>query len=171
MDNVYHFLCKLRHFPSLESLEIFKFFRRDPISVVHISLINDKLRAELISHFLLKLFQDIGTHRSGISEPVYIFFPCHLIKDQCELVKKCSKSYYIHIIMGIQKSAEAIHGMCTCCRLTHIKSDLRFYIFPVIDNCIVHMHRIPHDICKKAYRILMELFRRADHNISFIFIV
>ena len=61
--------------------------------------------------------------------------------------------------------------MCPCCRLAHIKGDLRLYILPVIDNSIVHMYRVPHDICKKTYRILMKLFCRTDHHISGFFII
>ena len=81
-------------------------------------------------------------------------------------MEKCGKSYYIYVIMGLQESAETFQRMRTCCRLAHIKGDLRLYILPVVDNCIVHMYRIPHDVCKKTYGILVEFFCRSDHNIS-----
>ena len=60
MDNVYHLFGKLRHFPSLECLEILEFFRRNAVGVVHVALVDDVFRAEGITHLFFKLFQHIG---------------------------------------------------------------------------------------------------------------
>ena len=61
--------------------------------------------------------------------------------------------------------------MFSCFRLTNIKSNLRFNIFPVIYHCIIHMNRIPHNVCKKTYCILVKKFCRFDHYISGCFII
>ena len=56
MDNVYHLFGKFRNFSALERLEILEFFR-DGIryAVVHIALVNNVFRAELVAHFFFKL--------------------------------------------------------------------------------------------------------------------
>ena len=61
--------------------------------------------------------------------------------------------------------------MRSCRRLTYIKSDLRLYILPFVYHCIVHMYRIPHDVCKKTYCIFVKFLRRLDHDISTLRIV
>ena len=71
-------------------------------------------------------------------------------------MEKCSKTHYIHILMGFQETAETFQRILSCGRLTYVKGHLRLHVLPVVDNCIVHMNRIPHNICKKAYGILMK---------------
>ena len=61
--------------------------------------------------------------------------------------------------------------MCSCRRLAYIKRNLRLHILPVIDHCIVHMYRIPHDVCKKTYCIFVKFLCMLDHNISTLRIV
>ena len=55
MCDIHHLLCKLCHFPALKCLKILKFFGRHAVSIVHIALVDNKLRAEPIAHFLFKL--------------------------------------------------------------------------------------------------------------------
>lgn len=52
-----------------------------------------------------------------------------------------------------------------CLRLTYIKGDLLFKISPAVGDCIVHVHRIPHDVSQEAYRIVMEFFCSVDDHI------
>ena len=170
MYNINHLFCKFCNFSSLECLEITEFFRWNTISIIHISLINNKFRTEFITHFFFKLLQNIWTYRCGISIPVYIFFSCKLIKNQCELMEECSKTHYIYIWMCFQETAQSFQRKLSCKRLAYIKSHLRLYIFPVIYNCIVHMNRIPHNISKEAYCIIMER-NCINHYISTFLII
>ena len=156
MNDIYHLFCKKGNLSALECLEITEFPGRNAICIVHISLIDNVFRTERIACFLFKLFQNIRAYRCRISVPVHIFFSCHLVKDQRKLVEKCCKTYYIHILMGFQETTETFHRILSCGRLAHVKGHLRLHILPVIDNCIVHMNRIPHNIRKKAYSILMK---------------
>ena len=63
---------------------------------------------------------------------------------------------HIYIWMFFNEFAETLHGIGMCLWLTDIKSDLMFYIFPVVGHGIVHMYRIPHDIGEEAYGIFMK---------------
>ena len=171
MNNIYHFFGKLRYFSSLECLEIFKFFRRDSVCIVHISLVNDIFRSERITHFFLKLLQNIWADRCRIAKPVYIFLSCKLIKYKGKLMEKCSETHNIHIFMGIQESAQTFQRMSFCFWLAHIKCDLWLYIFPVIYYCIIHVYRVPHNICQKAYSVFMKQLCRSDHYITCFFLI
>ena len=53
---------------------------------------------------------------------------------------------------------QALHGIFMCFRLPYVKRNLMFEIFPVICHRIVHMYRIPDNICQKAYCIFMKRF-------------
>ena len=64
---------------------------------------------------------------------------------------------------------QTLHTEFVSLWLTHIKSNLMLYIFPVIDNGIVHMYRIPHDISQKTYGIIMERNGRSNGHISCLF--
>ena len=86
-------------------------------------------------------------------------------------MEKRRKTHHIYIFMAFEITAEAFQRMCSCRRLTYIKSDLRLYILPVVYHCIVHMYRIPHDVCKKTYCIFVKFLRRLDHDISTLRIV
>ena len=88
MGNIHHLFYDFHHFPVLESQKILIFFRRYPVLVIVISLINDIFRTEGIPNLPLKLFQNMGTHGRGISIPVHIFFPKLLIKNKRKLMKE-----------------------------------------------------------------------------------
>jgi len=171
MDNVYHLLCKLCNLAALECLEVLEFLGWNAVGIVHVALVDNVFRAEWIADLFFELLQHIWTDRCGITEPVHIFLPCQLIKDQGELMEKGGEAYHIHILVGIKESAEALQGMSSCFWLAHIKGDLRLYIFPVVYHCIVHMYRIPHNISQEADGILMERFYRCNYHISARFII
>ena len=84
-------------------------------------------------------------------------------------MEKSSKSYDIYILMCVQKSAQTLHRICSCFRLTHIKCDLWFHILPFIYYCIVHMYRIPHNICQETYRIFMKWLCSSEYYITCFF--
>ena len=170
MYNVYHLFSKFCNFSSLERLEITEFLGRNTVRIIHISLVDNKLRTEFITHFFLKLLQDIWAYRCGISIPVYIFFSCKLIEDQGKLMEECSETYYIYIWVCFQETAQSFQRKLSCKRLAHVKSHLRLYIFPVIYNCVVHMNRIPHNVSKEAYCIIMERNGINDHISAFLVI-
>ena len=165
MHDIHKLFCKLRNFSSLECGKIHEFLGRNPVHVIHVTLVNDKFRTELITYFLFKLFQNIRTYRCRITIPVYIFFSCQLIKDQCELMEKCSKTNHVHIRMTLQKFSQTLLGILFSLRLTDIKCDLFFHTLPVISHRIIHMNRIPHNISQKTYRIIMKSLRRFDRHI------
>ena len=86
-------------------------------------------------------------------------------------MEKGGKTYHINIGMSVQKAAQAFQRMRPGLRLPDIKGNLRFYIFPVIYYCIVHMNRVPHDISQKTYGIFMEQFCRLDYYIPVFFLI
>ncbi len=55
MGDIHHLFRQFRNFPSLEILEITELFRRHTVGIIHISLVNDILRTERVSHFPLEL--------------------------------------------------------------------------------------------------------------------
>ena len=146
MSNVNHFFCKFSNFSSLECLEIFKFFRRNSVCIVHVTLINDKFRSEFVSHFLFKLFQNVWTYRCRISVPVYIFFSCQFIENQCELMEEGCVTNNIYMWVVFNKFTKTFHGVFFCFRLTNIKCNLFFKVCPSVCNGIVHVYRIPHNV-------------------------
>ena len=62
MNDIYHLFCKFCHFSPLECLEIPEFSGWDSVHIVHIPLIDNKLRTELIAHLFFKLFQNIRAY-------------------------------------------------------------------------------------------------------------
>ena len=166
MHDIHKLFCKLRNFSSLECGKIHEFLGRNPVRVIHVPLINDKFRTELITYFLFKLLQNIRTYRCRITIPVYIFLSCQLVKDQCELMEKCRETNHIHIRMALQEFSQTFLGVFFCLRLTDIKCDLFFHTLPVISHRIIHMNRIPHNISQKTYRIIMKSLRRFDGHIT-----
>ena len=64
----------------------------------------------------------------------------------------------IDIWMLLAEFTQALHGIFMCFRLPYVKRNLMFEIFPVICHRIVHMYRIPDNICQKAYCIFMKRF-------------
>ena len=77
-------------------------------------------------------------------------------------MKKGGEPQHIHIRMRFDKFSQTLHGIYMSLWLPHIKRNLVLHILPVIDHRIVHMYRIPHNICKKAYGIIMK--RDASDN-------
>ena len=73
--------------------------------------------------------------------------------------------------MFCDKLPKPLHGERMGFRLAYIKGNLMLRIFPVINNSIVHVHRIPHNKGEKAHRILMERFGVRNDNRSGFFIV
>ena len=63
MYYIHHFLCKLRHFSSLEIYKIKVFLARYSVGIVHISLIYYIFRSESVSHFFFKQIQYIRAYR------------------------------------------------------------------------------------------------------------
>ena len=86
-------------------------------------------------------------------------------------MEKCGKSYDIYILMSVQKSAQALQRMSSCFRLAHIKCDLWFYVLPFIYYRIIHMYRVPHNICQEADCIFMKQFCSRNHYVSCRFFI
>ena len=106
MYDIHELFRQFRNFSSLECGKIHEFLGRNPVHVIHVTLINDKFRTELITNFLFKLLQNIRTYRCRITIPVYIFFSRQFIKNQRELMEKCSKTNHIHIRMTLQEFSQ-----------------------------------------------------------------
>ena len=73
-------------------------------------------------------------------------------------MEKCSETQHIYIGMLLNKFAQALHRIFMCLWLSYIKGNLMLHILPVIDHRIIHVHRIPHNVCQKAYCIVMERY-------------
>ena len=164
-------LGKPGHFSSLEILEITELFGRDPVGIIHIALVDDIFRAELIARFLLELLQDIGADRCGISIPVHIFLSGKLIEDQGELMEEGGVTDHVHMRIVRDEFPQAPHGILMGLGLAHIKGDLLLKIGPAVGHRIVHMHRVPHDVGQEADRIVVERFCPVDSHISGLSVV
>ena len=171
MGDVHHLFGQFRHFSSLEILEIPEFFGRDPIGIVHVALVDDIFRAELISNFLFKLLQDIGAHGCGISVPVHVFLPGQLIEDQRKLMEKGGVTDHVHMGIVRDEFPQTLHGILMGLGLAHIKGDLLLKVGPAVGHRVVHMHRIPHDISQEADRIVVERFCPVDSHIAGLSVV
>ena len=171
MCDIHHLFCKLGNLSSLECLKILKFFGWNPIRIVHISLIDNKFRTELISDLLLKLLQNIWTYRCRISIPVYITLSRQFIKNQCKLMEKCRITDHVDMWIVLNIFSETLHGIFVCLWLTHIKCDLLFKVCPSVCHRIVHMYRIPHNIGKKTYCIIMKCLCTVDCHIPTLAVI
>ena len=85
-------------------------------------------------------------------------------------MEKCRKSQNIYIRMLFDEFLQTFHRIRMCLWLSHIKCKLMFYILPVIYHRIIHMYRIPQDICQKTYGIIMKRCCLNDY-ITLFFIV
>ena len=166
MGNIYHLFRQLCNLFSLECLKIKKLFRRDAVSIIHIALVNNKFRTEFISHLIFKLLQYIRTYRGRVAIPVHIFFASEFVKDKRKLMKKRSIPQYVYMRIFFNKFPQTLHGVFMCFWLSYIKRNLLFKICPSVCYRIVHMYRIPHNIRKEAYRIIMKFFRAGYGHIS-----
>ena len=86
-------------------------------------------------------------------------------------MEKCGIADHIHMRVICDKFSQSFHGVFMGLWLAHIKSDLFLKVLPSVCHRIVHMHRIPHDICQKAHRIIMKSLWTADDHISCLRIV
>ena len=162
MGNIHHFFGKLSHFPLLELLEIPEFLAGDAVNIVHIALVNNKFGTERIARFLFKLLQDIRAYRRGIPIPVYILFPCQFIKNQGELMEKCGIADHVNMRIVLDVFPQALHGKFLCLWLAHVKGNLLLKVCPAICHCIIHMHRVPHNVSKETYCVIMEFLCAMD---------
>ncbi len=71
-------------------------------------------------------------------------------------MEKCGEPKYVDVRVFLYEFPQTLHRKSMSLGLPYVKGDLVFHIFPVIDDRIVHMHRIPHDISQEADRIIME---------------
>ena len=163
VGDIHHLLGKLCHLPALECLKIPEFPAGHPVLVVVVALVDDILRAELVTHFLLKLIEDIGADGSRIAIPVHEFFPLEFIEDQGELMEERGIADDVHIRMLCNEFPQTLHGIFVGFRLAHIKCDLMLEIRPAVGGGIVHMHRVPDEVGKETHSILMERHRLHGH--------
>ena len=78
---------------------------------------------------------------------------------------------HVHIRMLCTVFTQTLHGILMCFRLSDIECDLMFKILPAICHSIVHMNRIPDNICQKADCIFMERFCIVDADTACFLIV
>ena len=83
-------------------------------------------------------------------------------------MEKGCKTKHINVWMVFNKLTQTFHGKFMSLRLTYIKGNLMFYVFPSVGHCIVHMYWVPHNIRQKAYSIIMERFC-LDFHVSCFF--
>ena len=76
VDDVGHFLHQTGDLAALERLEVLVLLGRHAVLVVVVALINDKLRAEFVADFLLKLLQNIGRNGRRVAEMCIRDRPC-----------------------------------------------------------------------------------------------
>ena len=77
----------------------------------------------------------------------------------------------IHIRMLRDKSAQPLHGVGVGLWLAHIKRNLLFHIFPAVGHGIIHMHRVPHNVCQKTDRVTVERLRLVDRHVASCLII
>ena len=71
-------------------------------------------------------------------------------------MEKRSIAQHIYMRIIFDEFPQAFHGIFMCLRLAHVECDLLFKICPAVCHCIVHMYRVPHDVCEEAHCIIME---------------
>ena len=81
-------------------------------------------------------------------------------------MEKCCITNNINMRIVFDVFAKTLHCKFFCLWLTNVECDLFFHTLPVIDYCIVHMYRIPHNVCKKTYCIIMEFLCVVNCDIS-----
>ena len=172
VGDVHHFLGKLGHFPTLERLEVLEFLGGYPVLVVVIALVHNVLRAELVAHFLFKLFQDVGGDRGGVAVPVHKLFPFQFVKHQSELMEEGGVADDVDVRMLRNELPQPLHGELVGLGLANVKGDLMLKVLPVVGHGIVHMHRIPDEVGQECHGVLMERLGLVDdHAAGFLVIV
>ena len=164
VGDVHHFFGQLCYFAPLEGLKITVFLAGHTILVVVVALVDDVLRAELVTHFLLKLVEDIRADGSRIAIPVHELLPLQLVEDQGELMEERGIADDVHIRMLCNELAQALHGILVGLGLTHVKGDLVLKIRPAVGGSVVHMHRVPDEVSQKTDGILMERYGLYGHT-------
>ena len=86
-------------------------------------------------------------------------------------MEKCGVADHINMGIVLNKFPQPLHGKLFCLRLAHVKGDLLFKVCPSVCHGIVHMYRIPHDVCQEADRIVVEFFCSMNSHISGLFAV
>ena len=61
--------------------------------------------------------------------------------------------------------SQSIHGISVSFRLTDVKGDLLFKILPSVCHRIIHVYRIPHNVCQKAHCIIMKSLCSPDRHV------
>ena len=77
----------------------------------------------------------------------------------------------INIRMLLNELTQALHRIFMRLGLSHIKGDLMLHILPVIYNSVIHMYRIPHNIGKKTYCIIMKCLCTVDCHIPTLAVI
>ena len=144
-----------RDLAPLEGLEVQVFLAGHAVLVVVIPLIDDVLRPEGIARFLFKPLQDVGRNRGGIAVPVHVLLPLELVKDQRELVEERGIAHDVHIRVALQEGAQALQAECMRLGLAHVEGDLVLKVLPIVDDGVVHVHRVPDEVAQEADRVLM----------------
>ena len=155
VDDVGHFLHQTGDLAALECLEILVLLGGHAVLVVVVALINDKLRAEFVADFLLKLLQNIGRNGCRVAVPVNILLAAQLVKHQREQVEEGRKAHNVDIGVAFEILAQAAHCVGVGLGLSHIERNLMFDILPVVDDRVVHVDGIPDQVRQKADRVLV----------------
>ena len=164
VDDVGHFLHQTGDLAALERLEVLVLLGGHAVLVVVVALINDKLRAEFVADFLLKLLQNIGRNGRRVAVPVHVLLAAQLVKHQREQVEEGRKAHNVDIGVAFEILAQAAHCVGVGLGLAHIERDLVLDILPVIDDRVVHVDGVPDQVCQKADRVLVVSGGGVDDN-------
>ena len=155
VDDVGHFLHQTGDLAALECLEILVLLARHTVLVVVVALIDDKLGAEFVANFLLKLLQNIGRNGRRVAVPVHVLLAAQLVKHQREQVEEGRKAHNVDIGVAFEILAQAAHCVGVGLGLSYIERNLMFDILPVVDDRVVHVDGVPNQVCQKADRVLV----------------
>ena len=171
VGDVHHFLGQLGHLPALEGHEVLELLGGHPVLVVIVTLVDDELRTELVAHFLLKLLQNVGRDRGGVTIPVHVLLPLELIKHQGELVEEGGVADDVHIGVLSDELPQPLHGELVGLGLTDVKGDLVFKVLPIVGNSVVHMDRVPDEVGQEAHGVVVESLRRVNDHAAALSVV
>ena len=155
VDDVGHFLHQPGNLAALECLKILVLLAGHTVLVVVVALVDDKLRAEFVADFLLKLLQNIGRNGRRVAVPVHVLLAAQLVKHQREQVEEGRKAHNVDIGVAFEILAQAAHCVGVGLGLAHIERNLVLDILPVIDDRVVHVDGVPDQVRQKADRVLM----------------
>ena len=155
VDDVGHFLHQTGDLAALERLEVLVLLGGHAVLVVVVALINDKLRAEFVADFLLKLLQNIGRNGRRVAVPVHVLLAAQLIKHEREQVEEGGKADDIDVRMALQVLTQTLHCVGVGLGLAHIERDLMLHALPIVDDRVVHVDGVPDQVRQKADRVLV----------------